>query len=127
MSTESLTAREECCAKLLRACFGVDLKTSPQSAAEIYQILDMYFPSPSDQEKERDLHLKVVLCIAHWDLHYHGLLSEVRALLVTRRKLSDAQSAVLTTNLDRLAERAESPPPAWPTAAQSPSRGQGVG
>lgn len=81
-----------------------------------------YVPSDFCRTLERSLadanerHMFAVLCIGHWDLHYHSLLSAVRSLLVTRRKLTDAQSAVLTSVLDELAEKAQSKPPVWPVS-----------
>ncbi len=103
------------------------LPDGPKSQSEIIEALVSAIAAlPSAEEgkaKEEavDKYMEAILCIAQWDLHHHSLLSAVRSLLVTRRKLTDAQSAVLTNMLDELAEKAQRTPPAWPKKDASPS------
>lgn len=70
---------------------------------------------------ERDLdarpltnHEKLVFSLGHFDLALHSLRTRVDALLRTRRKLTGVQSAVLTLQLDELAQEAARSAPKWP-------------
>jgi hypothetical protein len=73
----------------------------------------------TDREPCRDSngltpYMEAVLSIGHWDLRYHRLLAACRAVAVSRRAFSSAQSAVLTESLDALESIMAEKPPEWP-------------
>ncbi len=57
---------------------------------------------------------KAYLTIAQFDLDLHALRTKAQSVLFSRRKLSDAQSAVLTNLLDDLADVTSKSAPKWP-------------
>ncbi len=60
---------------------------------------------------------KAYLSLASFDLTLSSLRGKIESLLRSRRKLSSAQSAVLTNLLDDLTEEAAKPAPKWPTSS----------
>jgi hypothetical protein len=63
---------------------------------------------------------KALASLAHFDLALTALQTAVESVLRTRRNLTDAQTAVLTSELDRLGEVWSRAKPAWPHESPTP-------
>lgn len=60
---------------------------------------------------------KAALSLVSFDMALYNLRRAAKAVLSSRRKLSGAQSAVLTNLLDDLEQEVQKPAPKWPISS----------